>query len=152
MNNQLGKQLISLLELVEKLSVIASEIKTHTKSIVDQSMNKSGSMTTPKKDDSLMKHAKTNQSDERIISLMKTIETLSSTLSEIRQSTMRRPLNNEFYLTDNELSVRLKISRRTIQEWRYSGQISYFRIGGKMVFRESDIQAILEKGFRNSFR
>ncbi|MDR1458810.1 MAG: helix-turn-helix domain-containing protein [Bacteroidales bacterium] len=65
---------------------------------------------------------------------------------------MRRPLNNKFYLTDKELSARLKISRRTIQEWRYRGQISYFRIGGKMVFRESDIQAILEKGFRNSFR
>lgn len=58
---------------------------------------------------------------------------------------MRRPINNEFHLTDKELSVRLKVSRRTLQEWRYSGQITYFRIGGKMAFRESDIQAILEK-------
>ena len=65
---------------------------------------------------------------------------------------MRRPLNNEFYLIDKELSVRLKVSRRTLQEWRYSGQISYFRIDGKMVFRESDIQATYEKGFYNPFK
>lgn len=77
-----------------------------------------------------MKHAKTNQSDERIISLTKIIKMLSSTLSEIRQSTMKRPLNNEFYLIDKELSVRLRVSRRTLQKWQYSGQISYFRIGG----------------------
>lgn len=123
MKNQLEEQLTSLLELVERLSGIASEIRTHTKSIIDQSVNKSGSMTASPKDDSFMKHAETNQSDERIISLIKIIETLSNTLSEIRHSKMRRPLNNEFYLTDKELSVRLRISRRTLQEWRYSGQI-----------------------------
>ena len=152
MKNQLDEQLISLLELVERLSVIVSGIKMHTRSIIDQNVNKSPLITILKKDDSLMKHTKMDQSDERVNSLMKIIETLSSTLSEIRQSTMRRPLNNEFYLTDKELSVRLRVSRRTLQEWRYSGQISYFRIGGKMVFRESDIQAVLDKGFRSSFR
>lgn len=120
MKNQLEEQLIYLLELVERLSGIATEIRTHTKSIIDQSVNKSGSMKAPPKDDSLMKHAKTNQTDEQTISLIKIIETLSNTLSEIRQSTMRRPLNNEFYLTDKELSVRLRVSLRTLQEWRYS--------------------------------
>ena len=84
MKNQLEEQLVSLLELVERLSGIASEIRTHTKSIIDQSVNKSGSMTVLQKDDSLMKHAKTNQSDEQIISLMKIIKTLNSTLSDIK--------------------------------------------------------------------
>jgi len=46
----------------------------------------------------------------------------------------------------------LNVSRQTLQEWRYSGQISYYRIGGKMVFRERNIQAILERGFRSSLR
>lgn len=96
---------------------------------------------------SFMKHTRMDQSDERVNSLMKTIETLSSTLSEIRKSTMRRPLNNEFYLTDKELSVGLKVSRRTLQEWRYSGQISYFRIGGKMVFERTIFRLFLTKVF-----
>ncbi|MGE4332495.1 MAG: helix-turn-helix domain-containing protein [Macellibacteroides sp.] len=145
MKNQLDEQLFILLGIVEKLGSIVSDIKMHTKSIIELRMNEPSSISTSKKEDSLMKHTKKDQSDERVNSLIKTIETLSSTLSEIRKSTMRRPINNELHLTDKELSVRLKVSRRTLQGWRYSGQISYFRIGGKMAFRESDIQAILEK-------
>lgn len=65
---------------------------------------------------------------------------------------MRRPLNDEFYLTDKEIYEKLKISPRTIQEWRYSGRIQYIQIGGKIIFRESDIQALLEKNLRKAFR
>ncbi|KAA6340503.1 hypothetical protein EZS27_011648 [termite gut metagenome] len=46
-----------------------------------------------------MKHSLIDQSDERIISLLETIEKLSRILSEITKHSMRRPLNNEFYLT-----------------------------------------------------
>jgi len=99
-----------------------------------------------------MKHTKIGQSDERVISILEIIETLSSLLSEIRKNTIRRPLNNEFYLTDKEISARLKVSRRTLQEWRYSGRISYSQVGGKILFRESDIQALLEKNLRSAFR
>jgi excisionase family DNA binding protein len=58
----------------------------------------------------------------------------------------------ERYLTDIELSERLKVSRRTLQEWRYSGKIAYLQVGGKILFRESDIQAILDKSLRPAFR
>lgn len=58
---------------------------------------------------------------------------------------MRRPLNNELYLTDKEISEKLRVSRSTLQRWRYSGRIPYFKIGGKMIFRESDVQTLLEK-------
>ena len=49
-----------------------------------------------------MKHTKIGQSNEWVISILEIIETLSSLLSEIRKNTIRRPLNNEFYLTDKE--------------------------------------------------
>lgn len=48
MKNQLENQLISLLKLVESLSGIVSEIRTHTRSIIDQSVNKSGLRPPPK--------------------------------------------------------------------------------------------------------
>jgi excisionase family DNA binding protein len=99
-----------------------------------------------------MKHSLIDQSDERIISLLETIEKLSSILSEISKNKMRRPLNNEFYLTDKEISKKLKVSRSTLQEWRYSGRIPYFKIGGKIIFRESDVQALLEKNLRRAFK
>jgi excisionase family DNA binding protein len=99
-----------------------------------------------------MKHNLIVQSDERIISLLETIEKLSRILSEIGKGTMRRPLNNGFYLTDKEISEKLKVSRSTLQEWRYSERISYIQIGGKIIFRESDVQALLEKNLRKAFR
>jgi excisionase family DNA binding protein len=99
-----------------------------------------------------MKHSLIDQSDERIGSLLDTIEKLSRILSEIGKHTMRGPLNNEFYLTEKEILGKLKVSRSTLQEWRYSGRISYIQIGGKIIFRESDIQALLEKNLRKAFR
>lgn len=58
----------------------------------------------------------------------------------------------ERYLNDIEVSERLKVSRRTLKEWRYSGKIPYLQIGGRVLFRESDIQAILDKSLRPAFR
>ncbi len=43
-------------------------------------------------------------------------------------------------LTDVELSLRLKASRRTLQEWRDKGTLSFFKIGGKILYRESEIE------------
>jgi excisionase family DNA binding protein len=59
------------------------------------------------------------------------------------------PLGGERYMTDREVSERLKVSRRTLQEWRYGGQMPYLQIGGKILFRESDIQRMLDGGLRN---
>lgn len=64
--------------------------------------------------------------------------------------TCKPALKGERYLTDIEVSKQLKVSRRTLQEWRYSGQIAYLQVGGKILFRESDIQAILEKNLRKT--
>lgn len=54
-------------------------------------------------------------------------------------------LNGEHYLTDSEVSARLKVSRRTLQEWRNNGQIAHIQLGGKILYAESAIQAMLEK-------
>ena len=54
-------------------------------------------------------------------------------------------LGGEHYLTDKEVSTRLKVSRRTLQEWRNNGQIAYIQLGGKTLYAESAIQAMLER-------
>lgn len=40
-------------------------------------------------------------------------------------------LGGEHYLTDRELSERLKISRRTLQDYRNNGILPYRQLGGK---------------------
>ena len=45
-----------------------------------------------------------------------------------------RPLlDGERYLTDREVASILKVSRRTLQEYRNDGVISYILLGGKVL-------------------
>jgi len=47
----------------------------------------------------------------------------------------RPMLNGERYLTDDETSKALKVSRRTLQEYRNNGVIPYYVLGGKILYR-----------------
>ncbi|MFR9547067.1 MAG: helix-turn-helix domain-containing protein [Rikenellaceae bacterium] len=58
------------------------------------------------------------------------------------------------FITDAELTQRLKISDRTTQDWRSKGKIDYlqFEVNGKVLYRESDIQKFLEKHYQKAWR
>ena len=56
----------------------------------------------------------------------------------------RPPFNGERFLTDRELSGMLKISRRCLQDYRDQGRIPYIQLGGKILYRQSDIERLLE--------
>ena len=60
-------------------------------------------------------------------------------------------LGGEHYLTDRELSERLKISRRTLQDYRNNGIWPYRQLGGKILDRESDIERVLQSCYRGKF-
>ena len=52
-----------------------------------------------------------------------------------------RPLlDGERYLTDREVAQILKVSRRTLQEYRNDGVLPYILLGGKVLYRESDLE------------
>lgn len=72
----------------------------------------------------------------------------------IRNALKRRTphLNGEKYLTNNEVSKLLKLSTRTLQDWRDNGTISYIKIKGKILYRQSDILKLLEDNFEKSWR
>lgn len=92
-----------------------------------------------------------NKDNERIIRLFSFLNKISSRLE--RLATNYKPtLGGERYLTDKEVSERLKISRRTLQEWRTNGQISYITLGGKILYQESDIQKMLEKNRQKAWK
>ena len=54
-------------------------------------------------------------------------------------------LGGERLLTDAELSDFLKVSRRTLQEYRNDGILPYIEMKGKCVYRESDIEIVLKR-------
>lgn len=45
----------------------------------------------------------------------------------------RPPLNGERYMTDKEVAGRLKVSRRTLQEYRNDRKIPFILFGGKVL-------------------
>ena len=59
-------------------------------------------------------------------------------------------LNGERFLTDKEVSEKLKISRRTLLDYRTQGRIAYIQLGGKILYKESDIEKMLESGYQES--
>ena len=46
----------------------------------------------------------------------------------------------------------LKISRRTLQEYRTNGRIPFVLLGGKVLYRESDLEALLRKCYHPASR
>ena len=55
-------------------------------------------------------------------------------------------------LTDKEVAYLLKVSRRTLQDYRNNGMIAYYQLGGKILYKESDIENLLMSGYRNAYR
>ena len=54
--------------------------------------------------------------------------------------------SNEQFLTDKEVSAWLKVSRRTLQDYRNNGMVSYYQLGGKILYKESDIEQRVMSG------
>lgn len=81
---------------------------------------------------------------ERIDRLMENMESLTENYKPV--------LGGERFLTDKELSGMLKVSRRSLQDYRNEGRIPYIQLGGKILYRESDIEQVLKNGYREAYR
>lgn len=60
--------------------------------------------------------------------------------------------SNDHFLTDEELSSVLKIDRRTLIRYRKSGKIPYYKIHGKILYKESQIFELLENNYHPAFK
>ena len=61
-------------------------------------------------------------------------------------------INNDRYYTDKELSNLLKVSRRTLQDYRSTGIISYILLSGKVLYKESDVFKLLNDNYCKSYQ
>jgi len=86
------------------------------------------------------------KTDGICVSFLRKIEEMDDAVEGIFKN-YHPPLGGERYLTDRELSKILNISRRTLQDYRSTGRIDYFTVGGKILYRESDIEKLLEKNY-----
>ena len=56
-------------------------------------------------------------------------------------------LNGEVYLSGEEVCSQLRLSTRTLQEYRSAGILPFYKIGGKILYKQSDIQTMLERHY-----
>ena len=86
--------------------------------------------------------------DEIVMRAISTLQKASRKAERLLKD-YRPLLNGERLLTDVELSDILRVSRRTLQEYRNDGILPYIEMKGKCVYRESDIEQFLRTNYRN---
>lgn len=84
-----------------------------------------------------------DKSDSQIAELIERLRSANRLLEKVKTS-VRPTLNGERFLTDEELAGILKVSRRTLQEYRSARVIPYYLVQGKALYKESEIRKILE--------
>lgn len=89
--------------------------------------------------------------DERIASALYALQKGAKEVSQLSRNYCP-PLNGERYMTDKEVAERLKVSRRTLQEYRNERKIPFILFGGKVLYRETDIEQMLDENYKKAMR
>ena len=82
------------------------------------------------------------------------ISALRRVRKRIREvSETHRPLfSGEHFLTSNEVCERLYISPRTLQDYRDRKVIPYTHFAGKILYKASDLERILEENYKGGWK
>ena len=84
--------------------------------------------------------------NEEIITHQEMITQLRSRIESILKN-YRPVMNGEIYLSGEDVCKLLHISKRTLQQYRDDNILPYIQIGGKIIYKESDILTILEQNY-----
>lgn len=87
-----------------------------------------------------------NKDNEKVTAFFKALDRIAENVENLKEY-LKPTLGGEHFLTDQEVSQRLHISRRTLQEYRTTGILPYIMLGGKVLYKESDIEKALEKAY-----
>ena len=87
----------------------------------------------------------TNEAEE-IIDHHEMIILLKTYIEEILKY-YRPVMNGEIYLSGQDVCEMLHISKRTLQQYRDDKILSFIQIGGKIIFKQSDILTALEQNY-----
>lgn len=56
------------------------------------------------------------------------------------------------FLDNQEFIQLMNISKRTSQSWRDEGIVSFSQVGGKIYYRMSDVQKLLDSNYKPTFK
>ena len=87
----------------------------------------------------------TNEAEE-VIEQQQMIMLLRNRIEEILKN-YRPVMNGEIYLSGEDVCRLLHISKRTLQQYRDDNILPFIQIGGKIIYKESDILNVLEQNY-----
>lgn len=87
--------------------------------------------------------------DEAVVQMLSTLRKANRKAEQL-MADYRPVLNGERLLTDAEVAALLKVSRRTLQEYRNERQIAFIELRGKTLYRESDIEKMLQRYYKKA--
>lgn len=70
---------------------------------------------------------------------------------EVIADNIRPPLAGRYFIDDKELARRLSLHRRTLQNFRNDNVIPYYKIGGKTIYDEAEIEEWLSSNFHAKY-
>lgn len=83
---------------------------------------------------------------DEIIAYQEMIQQLRNRLEDMLKN-CRPVMNGEIYLSSEDVCELLHISKRTLQQYRDDHVLPYIQIGGKIIYKESDILNLLEQNY-----
>lgn len=88
--------------------------------------------------------------DPRIVRLTSQADDITEMCQNLRDE-YHPLLNGRRFITDAMLSELLGVCRRTTQDYRDRGIIPYYRLEGKILYAEEDIETFLQSNYRPKF-
>lgn len=87
--------------------------------------------------------------NEEIIAHKEMITQLRNRIESILKN-YRPVMNGEIYLSGEDLCKLLHISKRTLQQYRDDNILPFIQIGGKIIYKETDILNVLEQNYTSN--
>ena len=89
-----------------------------------------------------------NMDADEMLIVFSALEGVNRRIKEVAQT--HKPLfGDEHFLTGKDVCKRLYISPRTLQDYRDRKIIPYTQFAGKILYKASDLNSMLEENYRN---
>ena len=87
-----------------------------------------------------------NTNSDEIKDILSAIEEATTNL-ELGMEALSSSANQDRYLNNNQVCEMLHISQRTLQDYRDKGRISFYKLEGKILYKYSDIENLLNSNY-----
>ncbi len=88
--------------------------------------------------------------DAQIKDFMASVDSMMVEMMAVAEN-FRPSLSGTRFLTDEQLANLLHVNRRTLQEYRNNGFLPYYKVCGKVLYKESEIERILQENLREAW-